>query len=180
MSDHPAYQALTSLAVLCRKSARGLPAQVDVAPRWSGVGFSFMGRKFVTHMGEMAELMEVPASTRLPGVQPWVIGLSNVRGRLLPLLDLSRFFGGTLGGQKKHQRVLVLETENVYSGIVVDMAFGMQHFTADRFGDYRGEMPNSVSPFVKGAYQDTSGEQWSVFNMNSLAEDARFLNAAAV
>jgi twitching motility protein PilI len=180
MSEHSAYIALTSLAALSRRSARGLPAQINVVPRWSGVGFSFMGNRYVAPMGQMSELLEVPISTKLPGVQPWVIGLSNVRGRLLPLFDLSRFFGGTISGQKKNHRVLVLETENLYSGIVVDRAFGMQHFAADRFGPTEADIKDDVQPFVKGAYRDSRGEQWSVFNLISLAEDARFLNAALV
>lgn len=180
MSDNPAYDALTNLALQCRKSAKGLPAQVELQSRWSGVGFSSMGHKFVAPMGQMSELMEVPGSTRLPGVQPWVVGLSNVRGRLLPLFDLSRFFGAAIGGQKKNHRVLVLETEVLYSGILVDTAFGMQHFTVDTFGEYEGEYPEGVAAFVKGAYRDASGEQWSVFNLAVLAEDPRFLNAALV
>lgn len=180
MSDSNAYKTLTSLAALCRKSAKGLPSQIDVAPRWSGVGFSFMGNKYVAPMGQMAEMMEVPGSTKLPGVQPWVIGLSNVRGRLLPLFDLPRFFGGSMSGQKKSHRVLVLETENIYSGIVVDIAYGMQHFPADKFGPSKGEMVEEVKPFVKGAYRDTHGGQWLVFNLAMLAEDPKFLNAAAM
>lgn len=180
MSEQTAYKALTSLAALSRKSAKGLPAQIDVVPRWSGVGFSFLGFRFVTPMGQMAELMEVPASTKLPGVQPWVIGLSNVRGRLLPLFDLPRFFGGAISGTKKNHRVLVLETENLYSGIVVDRAFGMQHFPADRFGPAQTEIKEEILPFVKGAYRDSRGEQWSVFNLATLAEDPQFLNAALV
>ncbi len=180
MSELSAFKALTSLAALSRRSAKGLPAQVDVVARWSGVGFSFLGNRFVTPMGQMAELMEVPATTRLPGVQPWVIGLSNVRGRLLPLFDLPGFFGGTISGQKKNHRVLVLETENLYSGIVVDRAFGMQHFPADRFGPVEASLKEEILPFVKGAYQDSRGERWTVFNLSTLAEDPRFINAALV
>jgi len=180
MSEHSAYKTLTSLAALSRRSAKGLPATVNVVPRWSGVGFSFLGTRFVTPMGQMAELMEVPPSTKLPGVQPWVIGLSNVRGRLLPLFDLPRFFGGAVSGQKKNHRVLVLETENLYSGIIVDRAYGMQHFPADRFGEVETEIKEDILPFVKGAYRDSRGEQWSVFNLTALAEDPRFINAALV
>jgi twitching motility protein PilI len=175
-----AFKALTSLAALSRKSAKGLPAHVDVVPRWSGVGFSFLGQRFVTPMGQMAELLEVPPSTKLPGVQPWVVGLSNVRGRLLPLFDLPRFFGGNGSGIKKNHRVLVIETENLYSGIIVDRAFGMQHFSADRFGEAEAEIKDEIKPFVKGAYRDSRGEEWCVFNLITLAEDPRFLNAALV
>lgn len=180
MSEQAAFQALAGLAVLSRQSAKGLPAQIDSVQKWSGIGFTLLGHKFVTPMGQVTELMEVPPSTRLPGVQPWVVGLSNVRGRLLPLFDLPQFFHGHMSSQKKRHRVLVLETDTLYSGIVVDGAFGMQHFNADTFAELDGELPDEVAPFTEGAYRDSSGEQWSVFDFARLAEDARFINAALV
>ncbi|WNO09357.1 chemotaxis protein CheW [Teredinibacter sp. KSP-S5-2] len=180
MSKDAAYQALASLAALSKQSAKGLPAQQKSAPRWSGVGFSFMGFKFVTPMGIVAELMELPQSTRLPGVQPWVIGLSNVRGRLLALFDLPQFLGGKLISQKKQRRVLVLETDTLYSGLVVDQAYGMQHFYIDSFRESVEGLPESIAPYVRGSYSNAQGEQWLVFRMETLAEDDRFTNAAAV
>ena len=99
---NPAFEVLANLAGLSRNAAAlALPAQVDVAPRWSGVGFSCLGFRFVVPMGQVSELMEVPSATRLPGVQNWVIGLSNVRGRLLPLFDLARFVGRSHQQSKK-------------------------------------------------------------------------------
>lgn len=180
MSKQAAYQALASLAAISKQSAKGLPAQQASAPRWSGVGFSFMGLKFVTPMGVVAELMEVPESTRLPGVRPWVIGLSNVRGRLLALFDLPMFLDGKLASQKKRRRVLVLETENIYSGLVVDKAFGMQHFFVDSFRSDSDGVPKKIAPFVKGSYSDARDERWYVFNMEMLAAEDRFVNAASV
>ena len=85
-----------------------------------------------------------------------------------------------LSSQKKAHRVLVLETDNLYSGLVVDRAFGMQHFIADSFGEYQGELPDELRQYIKGAYQDASGEQWGVFDLGVLAEDPNFTNAAAV
>lgn len=174
-----AFQALANLAALSRQTASGLPAQVDVSPRWSGVGFSCLGYRFIVPMGQISELMEVPSSTRLPGVQPWVIGLSNVRGRLLPLFDLARFVGGHISSQKKSHRVLVLETENLFSGLVVDRAFGMQHFVADTYEIFSGELPQGLKQFVNGSYRDSVGERWCVFDMGLLAQNPEFTNAAA-
>lgn len=173
-----AFEALVNLATLSRKTATGLPAQVDVSPRWSGVGFSCLGYRFIVPMGQVSELMEVPSATRLPGVQPWVIGLSNVRGRLLPLFDLARFVGGQISSQKKSHRVLVLETENLFSGLVVDRAFGMQHFVADTYEEFDGELPQGLKQFVNGSYKDSVGERWCVFDMGLLAQDANFINAS--
>ncbi len=177
--SNPAFVALANLAAQSRHSAKGLPAQADVAPRWSGIGFSCMGYRFVVPMGQVSELLEVPSSTRLPGVQSWVVGLSNVRGRLLPLFDLARYVGGQNSSQRNAHRVLVWESENLYSGLVVERAYGMQHFIADSYEDGAGELPAGLKPYITGAYKDASGDAWGVFDMSVLANDPNFINASA-
>ncbi len=177
---NPAFEALANLAAQSRRSAFGLPAQADVAPRWSGIGFSCLGFRFVVPMGQVSELLEVPSATRLPGVHAWVLGLSNVRGRLLPLFDLARFVGGHINNQRKSHRVLVWESDSMYSGVVVDRAFGMQHFVADTFDQEVGNLPSNLRPYITGAYKDSSGESWGVFDMSLLASDPNFINASAV
>ena len=178
--SNPAYEALANLATLSRSSARGLPAQTEVAPRWSGVGFSVLGKDYVIPMGQVKELMEVPVSTKLPGVQSWVVGLSNVRGRLLPLIDLAKFLGGSLNSNRRGHRVLVLETDNIYSGLIVDRSYGMQHLLNDTFHDAASDetIPYSATAFVTGAYRGQTGNSWTVFDLNLLAEDSGFSNAA--
>lgn len=180
-----AFNALIELARRSRESASGLPSQTQVQPHWSGVGFNLLDQYFVSPMGEISELLELPGYTKLPGVQPWVMGVANVRGRLLPLIDLAAFFGGQLGNQRKRQRVLVLEAEDIYTGLVVDAALGMQHFPVDSFSAELDEVTAEVQPFVNGSYKarhrgaDSDDEQtWFVFNPARLTEDVAFINAA--
>ena len=173
-----AFQALLDLAQRSRAAARGLPAQTDIRPHWSGIGFSLMGSYFVAPMGEVSEMLEVPSYTHLPGVQPWVKGVANVRGRLLPLFDMAAFFGDRLGGSRKQRRVLILETETLYSGLMVDQVFGMQHFPMDEYNEQAGStVAEEILPFVTGSYP-LGGQQWSLFRPGLLAEDPRFTNAA--
>ncbi len=171
-----AFEVLSRLADSSRSAAKGLPAQIDVRPQWSGVGFSLLGSRFVVPMGEVAEMLEVPGYTHLPGVQPWVRGVANVRGRLLPLFDFAAFFGGRLVGGRKRRRVLVLETESLYSGLIVDQVFGMQHFPLDEYQAEHGQVVEAVQSFVQGGY-DVAGEFWNVFRLSHLTEDKRFINA---
>lgn len=172
-----AFQALLTLAQASRQAARGLPAQADIRPQWSGIGFSLMGNYFVAPMGEVSEMLEVPNYTHLPGVQPWVKGVSNVRGRLLPIFDLAMFFGDRLTTGRKQRRVLILETETLYTGLMVDQVFGMQHFNMDEYSEQAGAVANNVLPFVTGSYPQGQ-ERWSLFRPALLAEDPRFTNAA--
>ena len=173
-----AYSTLQALARSSLSSAQQLPAQIDAVPQWNGVGFSLLGFDFVVPMDELVEMLEVPAFTRLPSVRPWVRGVSNVRGRLLPLFDLAMFFSGSLAGNKKHQRLLVLDNHDVYAGLWVDRVFGMQYFSVDAeklaFPD---NVPERVMEFVDGCYE-ANGRRWMVFRPELLAKDDHFWNVA--
>ncbi len=180
MSQEAAYQALVELAQQSSKNAKALPAQVDALPRWSGVGFSLMGVRFVAPLGQVAEMLELPAITRLPGVQPWVMGLANVRGRLLPLFNMPEFFGGKAESQRKQHKVLVVDKSPHFCGLIVDQAHGMQHFTSEGYSETAEGIPQGMQSLVKGAYKDAVGNTWMVVNIPALLEDAKFANAALV
>lgn len=180
MSQEAAFQALVDLAELSKQHAKALPAQVDASPRWSGIGFSLLGSRFVAPLGQIAEMLEMPQYTKLPGVQPWVVGLANVRGRLLPLFDMPQFFGAKPAAQRKQHRILVVDSNNFYSGLIVDQAFGMQHFTSERYSETASGIPPEVEPLVDGSYTDAGGNTWAVMNIPALLQDARFINAALV
>lgn len=174
-----AFQALVDLAQQSRHSAAGLPAQVDIKPHWSGIGFELMGKRFVAPMGEVSEMLEVPVCTHLPGVQSWVKGIANVRGRLLPLFDMANFFGDVLNAQRKQHRVLILEAEGLYSGLMVDRVFGMQHFPVDTFSAEQGQDLAEMASYVDGCYQ-VNNLEWAVFSPAKLAQEPSFLNAAKI
>ena len=172
-----AFQALANLAALSRRSALGLPAQVNIKPHWSGIGFGLLGRRFVVPMGEISEMLEVPTFTRLPGVQPWVKGVANIRGRLLPVYDLANFMGGHINTPRKQQRILILEDGDLYTGLLVDQVFGMQHFPVDTYSSQVSGLAAEVLPFVGGSYQQ-QGLEWVVFSPRELSQNSIFLNAA--
>lgn len=172
------FAALVALAQSSVKHAHGLPAQIDIKPHWTGVGFTLAGQRLVAPMAEVAEILSVPISTRLPGVKSWVRGVANVRGRLLPLLDLEAFFGGALHGNRKQHRVLALEYGDLFSGLIVSEVHGMQHFPVDSF---HTEISPELAPmrqFLAGAYRHNA-QDWTVFSPFRLARDERFFNAAA-
>jgi hypothetical protein len=58
-------------------------------------------------MGEVGEVLHEPRCTLLPG-SPWVKGVANLRGRLLPIMDLCGF-SAELSPLRKQRRVLVVE-----------------------------------------------------------------------
>jgi twitching motility protein PilI len=172
------FSHLVELSRRCRAAARGLPAQVNITPHWSGIGFNLLGLRMVAPMGEVVEMLKMPNSTRLPGVHSWVSGVANVRGKLLPLFDLEAFFGGVLSGARHRHRVLVLEMGELYSGLLVNEVYGMQHFPIDTFTQGVPQRAQGLAPYLAGSYVQTD-MTWSVFSPYRLARDPRFFNAAA-
>jgi twitching motility protein PilI len=172
-----AFAVLAGLAAQSRRHARGLPAQQEIKAYWNGIGFSLLDRRFVVPMGQVAEMLEVPGFTRLPGVRPWVRGVANVRGRLLPILDLAAFLGGYLTAHRKKQRILVLETDTLYTGLLVDEVLGMQHFPVDTYFSAEAEANPRLEALVDGGYAH-GGALWTVFHLLHLAADPEFVNAA--
>ncbi|NPU94738.1 MAG: chemotaxis protein CheW [Gammaproteobacteria bacterium] len=173
-----AYIALAEIAQLSRQYAQGLPAQEEARAIWSGVGFTLNDRRYVVSMDEVSEILSVPRYTQVPGVKSWVKGIANVRGRLMPVMDLLGFLNRPSALQLKRRRLLALERGELYSGLVVDEVLGMQHIPQDTFtttvpGEYA-----ETRPYLKGGFATEKGF-WAVFSLYELARDPRFLNVAS-
>ena len=169
----PPFSALMEIAAKGQKFAAGLPAQVEIQAQWSGVGFMLCGERFIAPLTEVSELLGVPKFTTLPGVKSWVKGVANVRGRLLPIIDLNGFFGfSSLTPQARH-RVLVLEQEEIYNGLIVDQVFGMHHFSVDTFKDEVEVRNQFLAPYLRGSYEKND-ERWTIFSLGDLAKDPNF------
>ncbi|MGU5267570.1 chemotaxis protein CheW [Pseudomonas aeruginosa] len=177
MSDvQTPFQLLVDIDQRCRRLAAGLPAQQETVQSWSGIGFRMGGRFFVAPMGEVGEVLHEPRYTQLPGVKTWVKGVANVRGRLLPIMDLCGFLGTELSPLRKQRRVLVVEHLDVFAGLIVDEVFGMQHFPVDTFSEQLPPLEAALQPFIHGVFHRE--QPWLVFSPHALAQHQGFLDVA--
>lgn len=153
-----------------------LPAQDAGRDLWAGIGFRIGGQHYVAALGEVTEIMTWPPVSRVPHTRRWVRGLANVRGNLLPILDLSAFLGRGEVAPSRLVRVLVIEQLGVNAGLLVDEVLGMRQFDA---GDWQAavEAESGLRPFLDGRFSSAEGE-WPVFSMAALARHPRFLSVA--
>lgn len=157
-----------------RKSGRygGKQAQ------WLGVVFEVAGQRLVAPMGEVSEVLSMPDLTTVPLTQPWLLGVANVRGRLLPLTDLAKFLGLPSKQIRLSQRkVLVVDQADFFSGLLIDAVLGIQQFTK---AQYQAESLSSDSPFAPYNHGKfvKDGQDWFVFMPSLLAQDQRYIDAA--
>jgi twitching motility protein PilI len=175
--NHTPYTLFAQLDKRCRDLAAGLPAQQEVVRSWSGIGFRMGGQLYAAPMGEVSEILHEPRYTLLPGVKNWVKGVANVRGRLLPLMDLNGFLGGEVSSARAHRRVLVVDFQDIYAGLIVDEVFGMQHFSISSFSEKTSTSVEKLEAFIHGAFVRES--EWLVFSPHALIQHQQFLNVAA-
>ena len=145
---------------------------------WQGAVFEIGGQRLVTPRGQVPEVLSMPESTSLPLVKPWMLGIANIRGRLLPLTDLSHFLQvPSRLSQLSQRKVMVIDHDNSFSGLLVDQVLGIEQFTQDQ---YRPEAIDSNSPFAPYHHGNFLKEEqeWYVFMRSLLAQDLQYSDAA--
>lgn len=177
MSKVEPFDVLLSLEKRCRQNAARLPAAGDVGNKWVGVGFRVGDDKLIAAMSEVEEILDVPEYTKVPGVKSWVVGIANVRGSLLPIMDLRGYILGADMKQRKRGRLIVINYKGFSTGLLVDEVYGMRRFFIEDQSQEKPQVHNSISPHVKNMFSKDN-ENWPVFSFENMVKEERFSQAA--
>jgi twitching motility protein PilI len=178
LRDRP-YELLRELDRRARAAAQGKTDAAASGAEWVGIAFRLGGEAFLLAREETREVMGYPAAvTRVPGAKNWIRGLSNVRGQLLPVIDVRAFLGSGGTGITRATRVLVANHREIPAGLVVDEVMGFRRFYESEFST---DLPPTLlrcERFLAGAFK-RGAEVWPVFSVRGLLESQQFLQAAA-
>src|SRR5687768_4645361 len=137
------------------------------------------GELYLVAREETREVLSVPTQiTRVPGAKAWIKGLANVRGSLLPIIDLRQFLGSGTTPASRNTRILVVNHREVPAGLLVDEVLGFRRFAETEFS---GDSPPTIvrcERYLAGAFRRAQ-EQWPVLSLRLLVENPGFLDAAA-
>jgi twitching motility protein PilI len=143
------------------------------------VVFRLAGRTLLTPLEQVAEVLTVPAEiTRVPGTKPWVMGVANNRGTLLPIYDLDECLSGTPTRRTDQERVLVVRQEELPFGILVGGPVGIHHCQATMAVNPSPAAFGPMAPLIEGGFLRES-EHLPVANLARLAALPQFASAAA-
>ena len=151
----------------------GMPAE------WVGVGFRIGEEQFVASRDQVREVLMLPdAMTRVPGARRWLLGIANLRGHLLPLIDLKLMLGSGRTSLRRSTRVISVNHREVPAGLVVDEVVGFRRFMDHDFANLAAETAVRCDRYLAGTYR-RGEESWPVFNLFELVESNVFLQASA-
>lgn len=172
------FALLQDIDVRSRTKALGLPQQIEVRRTWSGVGFRLGNVHLLSKLEEVDEILVSPEMTRIPSALSWVKGIANIRGMLLPILDLRDFIDGEAIQAGRKTRIILIKKGELVSGLMVDEVFGMRHFFEEERTQAVPDVSDNLKKYLQGAFQK-GNVHWGIFNMDHLAVDPGFLKVAA-
>ncbi|OLN24801.1 Positive regulator of CheA protein activity (CheW) [Desulfovibrio sp. DV] len=84
------------------------------------VTFSIGEEEFGVDILSVQEIIRMMDITKVPRAPDFVEGVINLRGKVIPIIDLRRRFGLATRDHDKHTRIIVIEINNMIVGFVVD------------------------------------------------------------
>lgn len=84
------------------------------------VVFQLAGEFYGVDIHQVREIIRVPEITRVPRTPEFVEGVINLRGSVIPIIDLRKRFGFPEGGVEDDRRIVVVELEDKTLGVIVD------------------------------------------------------------
>lgn len=84
------------------------------------VAFYLNDEEYAVDALNVQEIIELSTITRIPHLPPFLLGVVNLRGSIIPVVDLKLKFGMRDGGSRRHTSVIVTEFSAGVMGLVVD------------------------------------------------------------
>lgn len=172
------FEALAEYERRSLAHAAGAPEQAEAPGLWRGIGFRVGQRYLASTIGEVNEILTLPPIAIVPGTRSWLLGVANVRGSLVPVIDLKDFVEGTPTQLTENSRVLIVRQQAGRVGLLVDEVLGQRSFADELREQAVAEDDARYERYVRERVP--LGEVlWGMFSMAALVRAPEFQQAAA-
>lgn len=152
-------------------------SQQDRENTWDGVVFRLGQHRLTVGITEVDEILPMPQATPVPGAREWLLGMANVRGNLVTVVDLGWFLYGSRTPITARTRVILTRLQGRYLGLIVDEVFGQRHFNVQDVVD--GSTDDEALSGLVDQYFPQGEERWGRFRIDKLMIDPSFLDGSA-
>jgi purine-binding chemotaxis protein CheW len=158
-----------------RERARALarPAADPLAPTDSLelLEFRLAGERYAVETRFISEVQPLRDLTPLPGTPAFVLGIVNLRGRILPVYDLKKFFSLPEQGLTDLHRIVVINGHGLEIGLLADVVVGVRELAPGALSPALPTLSAIASAYLKGV----SEERLVVLDLERLLLDPRIV-----
>ena len=142
-------------------------ARTSSGGRAHQLGVEIGGARYLLDLVEAGEIVPLPPLAAVPLTQPWYLGLANVRGSLLGVVDLARYLDpdAAPAAPAAGARLVTFAPSLAFPcALLVGRVVGLRH-AADMTSE-------------GGRLLDADGREWTPLSLAGLAREERFLQVA--
>ncbi|HEU4852245.1 MAG TPA: chemotaxis protein CheW [Telluria sp.] len=156
------YQTQLLERVQAARTSRGQRASL-LGVQAGGASGTAPGQRLLLDLAQAGEIVTAAPLTRVPLTQPWYLGLANIRGNLIGVIDIARYLGvgETVAGP--HSRIVTLAPGlGLNCALLVSRVYGLRDAGAMHEED--------------GMLRDGEGNEWTPLDLAKLVKETRFLH----
>jgi purine-binding chemotaxis protein CheW len=120
------------------------------------VEFLLASERYGIELTYISEIHALTDFTPLPGTPAFILGLTNVRGRILSVIDIKKLFDLPEKGLTDLNKVIVVRTHQMELGILADAVVGVRTIARNEFRTSLPTLTGIRAEYLKGITKDPS------------------------
>jgi len=135
------------------------------------LSFMLAGEQYAIEARFVVETMPLRKLTPLPGLPSFLLGIVNVRGRILSVIDIKKFFDLPDHGLTDLHKLIVIRNRDQEVGIVADVLLGIQALPQD---DMQASLP-TLTGILEKYLAGVTAEGMIILRVEKILSDDRIL-----
>lgn len=160
---------------ILRERARALARVAPPAPATGSMlellEFGLAAERYALETRYVQEVHPLRDLTPLPCVPAFVLGIVNLRGRIVPVLDIKRFFGLPEQGITDLHRIILVSGNALELGLLADVIIGIRTLATDSLQTSLPTLSGIHAEYLQGVNQ----ERLVVLNLERMLTDPRII-----
>lgn len=134
--------------------------------------------RFLLDLKQAGEIMTVGAITPVPLTHDWYLGLVNVRGNLIGVIDLARFHGQEATAVSKESRIVAFAPLLGFNcGLLVSRVLGLRSSNDMTLKNPAASADNAS--WLGRQHMDQEAQEWTELDLSLITRDSRFLHVGS-
>jgi purine-binding chemotaxis protein CheW len=142
------------------------------------VTFSLDGETYGINVMQVQEVLRMPEVAPVPGAPEYVVGIINLRGNVVTVVDTRRRFGLAPREADEATRIVIIEVNRQVIGILVDSVAEVVEFDADAIETAPTVGTEESSRYIQGVHT-RDGRLIILVDLNRLLTDEEWEEVGA-
>jgi purine-binding chemotaxis protein CheW len=171
---NPTTETARKLKILKERAAiiaKAPEKETDYGIAMDGLGFLLADEQYIIDANFVVEVIRLHELTPLPCSPPFILGIFNIRGRILSVINLKSFLNLPEKGITNLNRVIVVKHQDIEAGLLVDEVTGKITVLMDHLLVAMPTLTTKQKEYLIGVTKDRS----VVLNIQKFLSDEKII-----